>query len=82
PRGNYLANEHTSKYCRRESWNARYFGAQYPTASSVLPDKDLLERIDQDLQQILKNHWPKKLPGETINTMRKIAQDFRYRVDG
>jgi len=58
PRGNYLANAHTANYCRRESWNSRYFGANYPTASGALPDEDLVDRIERELQEILLHHQP------------------------
>jgi trimethylamine:corrinoid methyltransferase-like protein len=77
PRGNYLAHEHTARYCRRESWNARYFGANYPTASGVLPDEDLVERIDRELQEILLSHRPDPLPEETLQEMRSIRERFR-----
>jgi trimethylamine:corrinoid methyltransferase-like protein len=81
PRGNYLAHEHTAKYCRRESWNSRYFGARYPTASGDLCDEDLMERIDRELQEILLNHQPEALAQETIREMRSIAQKFRQSYD-
>jgi trimethylamine:corrinoid methyltransferase-like protein len=77
PRGNYLAQEHTAKYCRRETWNARYFGAHFPTASGGLPDEDLLERIDRELQGILLNHRPEALPETTLAEMQSIANRFR-----
>lgn len=79
PRGNYLAHEHTAKYCRRESWDSRYFGANLPTASGVLPDEDLVERIDRELQEILLNHTPETLAQETIGELRSIAEQFRQR---
>jgi len=77
PRGNYLANEHTAKHCRSESWNSRYFGAKYPLSSGVLPDEDLVERIDRELQEILQNHHPEELAHETLLKMRSIADEFR-----
>jgi trimethylamine:corrinoid methyltransferase-like protein len=77
PRGNYLAHEHTAKYCRRESWNARYFGANYPTASGTLPDEDLVDRIDREVQEILSTHRPEPLPDETLRRMKSIVEDFR-----
>jgi len=77
PRGNYLAHEHTAKYCRRESWNSRYFGAHFPTASGALRDEDLVERIDRELQEILLNHKPEALAQETIREMRSIAEKFK-----
>ncbi len=76
-RGNYLAQEHTSKYCRRENWNARYFGANYPVASGALPDHDLIERIDLDLQQILLNHKVKPLKDEIEQQLLTITNNFR-----
>ena len=48
PLGNYLANEHTVKYCRSESWNSRYFAANYPLSSGTLADEELVERIERD----------------------------------
>ena len=77
PRGNYLANEHTAKYCRRESWNSRYFGANYPTSSGGLPDEDLVERIERELQDILANHHPEVLAPEILRKMRSITDRFR-----
>jgi trimethylamine:corrinoid methyltransferase-like protein len=76
PRGNFLAHEHTAKYCRRESWDSRYFGAHFPTASGVLPDENLIERIDRDLQEILLNHKSDALARETVREMRSIAKKF------
>jgi trimethylamine:corrinoid methyltransferase-like protein len=77
PRGNYLAHEHTAKYCRRETWNARYLGARYPTASGGLPDEDLFERVDRELQEILRNHRPETLPDPIQEAMRSIRDEFR-----
>jgi trimethylamine--corrinoid protein Co-methyltransferase len=76
PRGNYLAHEHTAKYCRRETWNARYLGARYPTASGGLPNEDLFERIDRELQEVLRSHRPTPLPESTLNEMRAIQEKF------
>jgi len=77
PRGNYLANEHTARYCRREAWNSRYFGANYPTSSGGLRDEDLVERIDRELQGILLNHHPKALAPEVLLEMRSITDKFK-----
>jgi trimethylamine--corrinoid protein Co-methyltransferase len=76
PRGNYLAQEHTAKFCRREAWNARYFGANFPTASGVLADEDLVERIDRELQEILDNHRPEALSEQTLREMQSIREAF------
>jgi trimethylamine--corrinoid protein Co-methyltransferase len=77
PRGNYMANTHTAKYCRRETWNSRYFGAHYPTASGALRDEELIERIDRYLREILQNHHPRVLVPETLRKMQSITGKFR-----
>ncbi len=61
-RGNYLGDKHTAKHCRDNYWNSRYFGAAFPLSSSSIPDKELTERIDDDLREILANHQPAPLP--------------------
>ena len=82
PRGNYLANEHTANYCRRESWDSRYFGANYPISSGGLRDEDLVERIDRELQEILLSHQPVALAPEILREVRSIADRFRGRKAG
>jgi len=61
-RGFYLGDRHTAKHCRDNYWNSRYFGAAFPLSSSAIPDKDLIERIDDDLREILANHRPEPMP--------------------
>ncbi|MCP4091201.1 MAG: hypothetical protein GY746_15635, partial [Gammaproteobacteria bacterium] len=77
PRGNYLANEHTANYCRRESWDSQYFGASFPVSSTGFEAEDLVERIDRDLQKILLNYKPAALAPEILQEMHSIAQKFR-----
>jgi trimethylamine--corrinoid protein Co-methyltransferase len=61
-RGNYLAQRHTANHCRDNYWKSRYFGAKFPLSMSLIPDKDLMERIDDDLREILAEHQPEPLP--------------------
>jgi trimethylamine:corrinoid methyltransferase-like protein len=82
PRGNYLANVHTANYCRRELWESRYFGANYPISSGGLPDEDLVERIDGELQEILLSHQPVALAPEILRELRSIADRFRESETG
>ena len=62
PKGNYLAQPHTAKHCREGYWDSRYFGARLPLSTNNLPDRNLVERIDADLRQILAVHEPEPLP--------------------
>ncbi|MBW1844378.1 MAG: trimethylamine methyltransferase family protein [Deltaproteobacteria bacterium] len=81
PRGNYLAHPHTSKFCRAEVWDTRYFGAKQPLSTSVLPDLDLFERIDADLREILADHQPEPLSesirSEIASIQRSFAESYR-----
>lgn len=77
PRGDFIANQHSANYCRRESWDSRYFGAHYPVTSGGLPDEDLVERIDQELKEILENHHPEALEPQVAREIQSIADRFR-----
>ena len=79
PRGNYLAQSHTVAHCRDQRWHARYFGAHLPLSTSLRPDHDLLERIDEDLRNILATHSPALLPAETAAEIAGIQASFAAR---
>jgi len=74
PKGNYLAEPHSAKHCRDNYWKSRYFGAKFPLASGILPDKDLFERIDEDLREILAKHQPDPMP-EALRKQLGTIQD-------
>jgi trimethylamine:corrinoid methyltransferase-like protein len=76
PKGSYITEKHTAKHCRDNHWNSRYFGAQFPLRSRRLPDRDLIERIDDDLRQILANHHPEPLPEPTRKKLHAILEKF------
>ncbi len=76
PKGSYLATEHTVKHCRDNYWNTRYFGSQFSLSSSVVPDKELLERIDDDLREILANHRPEPMPDPIREKIHAILGRF------
>jgi trimethylamine:corrinoid methyltransferase-like protein len=76
PKGNYLAEPHSAKHCRDNYWKSRYFGAKFPLASGTLPDADLLERIDEDLREILAKHRPEPMPESLRKQLRTILEKF------
>jgi trimethylamine:corrinoid methyltransferase-like protein len=45
-------------------------------SSSRLPDKDLFERIDDDLREILANHQPEPLPEAIRAKIHSILGKF------
>ena len=75
-RGNYLAEKHTAKHCRDNYWKTRYFGAKFPLHSNLIPDKDLIERIDDDLREILANHQPDPMPDLIRKKIHAIFEKF------
>ena len=76
PKGNYLAQSHTATYCREDYWDSRYFGARLPLSNSPLPDKNLVQRIDTDLREILAVHEPEPLPDALRAQLGAILEKF------
>jgi trimethylamine:corrinoid methyltransferase-like protein len=76
PRGNYLALDHTASHCREHLWPTRYFGPHLPTRMSSLADRDLYERIDEDLRKILETHSVADLPAAVSDEMDAIRARF------
>ncbi len=76
PRGNYLVNQHTVDNCRKEYWIGNYLGPTMPLSTTILPDLDLVERIDQDLKKIIKNHKPEPLDPEILKKIAALQKNF------
>jgi trimethylamine:corrinoid methyltransferase-like protein len=76
PRGNYLALDHTASHCREQLWPTRYFGPHLPTRMGSLADRDLYERIDQDLRAMLDTHVVPDLPAGVLHAMDAIRARF------
>jgi trimethylamine--corrinoid protein Co-methyltransferase len=75
PKGNYLAQRHTAKHCKDNYWDSRYFGVNFPLASSSsVPDRELFERIDADLREILAVHRPEPMPEPVRKEIRAILE--------
>ncbi len=76
PRGNYLALDHTASHCREQLWQTRYFGPHLPTRMSGQADRDLYQRIDEDLRRILDTHTVPELPAAVLAEMDAIRARF------
>ena len=64
-------------HCRKNYWNSRYFGANFPRSNSpAIPDQELIERIDDDLREILATHRPEPLPEPVRKEIRAILGRF------
>jgi trimethylamine:corrinoid methyltransferase-like protein len=75
PRGQFLAEPHTVENCRTQVWDSRYLGANFPLSNNDLPDEDLLDRLDRDLQERLSAP-PPPLPDAAVMA---VAQDVLAR---
>jgi trimethylamine--corrinoid protein Co-methyltransferase len=77
PKGNYLGQRHTAVHCQENYWNSRYFGARFPRSNSpAIPDRELFERIDEDLREILATHRPEPLAEPLRKEIREILGRF------
>jgi trimethylamine--corrinoid protein Co-methyltransferase len=77
PKGNYLGQRHTAVHCQKNYWNSRYFGAKFPRSNSpAIADQELIERIDDDLREILATHCPEPLPAPIQKEVREILERF------
>lgn len=74
-RGNYLGQPHTARHCREHLWNSRYFGARLPVSAGLLPDEELMARIDGDVRTLL-GHRPAPLGAELEARLRDIREAF------
>jgi len=78
PRGQFLAEVHTVENCRTQIWDSRYLGANFPLSNNDLPDQDLIQRLELDLQSRLQQPPPPALdPG-----ILRHAQDVLARYAG
>jgi trimethylamine:corrinoid methyltransferase-like protein len=77
PRGNYLAHRHTVSHCRESLWHSRYFGPNLPLRTDGRPDRDLLQRIDDDLRELLSTHNPVPLDAGITAQFDDIREKFR-----
>jgi len=77
PKGSYLGQRHTALHCRENYWDSHYFGANFPRSNSpAIPDRELIERIDDDLREILATHRPEPLAEPVRKEIRAILGKF------
>lgn len=74
PRGNYLAHRHTASHCRDGLWSSRYFGPHLPLSTGTHADRELIERIDEDLRLRLDMPGPRPLGKALEDAMLDIVR--------
>ncbi len=76
PRGQFLAEPHTVENCRTQIWESRYLGANFPLSNNDLPDHDLIQRLDEDLQTRLQQPAPSALDPAVLTYAHEVLSRF------
>ncbi len=82
PRGQFLASQHTVDNCRAQVWKSRYFAANYPLSNNGLPDKDLIERLDEDLTVRRQKAAPPLPADHVMKKAHEVLSRFRCPEEG
>ena len=76
PRGDYLGQMHTAKYCRKEISPTKYLISRSFDTWQKEGKKDLKEIIDADLRNILATHKPEPLPVSVQKQLEAIVKKY------
>lgn len=72
PGGDFLAEMHTARHCRSELWKTKYFKSMSLEQWELDGEKSLLDRINEDLREILRTHRPEPLPDSMLNQIERV----------
>ena len=73
--GDFLAEMHTARHCRTEMYLPKYSNTMTHDAWVSHGSRDLIERIDDDLQNILETHRTEPLPPATKEKITAILKE-------
>ncbi|MGD9344497.1 MAG: trimethylamine methyltransferase family protein [Candidatus Aminicenantes bacterium] len=74
PGGNYLMEEHTLKYFKKETWYPPLFERKIYEKWEAEGQKTLTKRANERVLDILESHQPEPLPNNVHNKIRKIIE--------
>ena len=72
PGGHYLAHAHTLKHCRTAVWNSRLLAREPYETWQAKGEKDMAQRIQERLADILDNHQVPPLDDAVLARIREI----------
>ncbi|MCG8688799.1 MAG: trimethylamine methyltransferase family protein [Desulfobacterales bacterium] len=72
PGGHYLAHEHTLKHCRTAVWNSKLLAREPYESWEAKGSKDMAERIQEKLADILDNHEVPAIDDAVLARIREI----------
>lgn len=80
PGGNFLMEEHTLKYFKKETWYPELFERKLYEKWEQAGKKDLTQRANERVIDILENHKPEPLPADVQKKIKKIIEQAEEKV--
>ena len=74
PGGHFLEEDHTYNHFKRELWIPKLMTRSAYEDWQNQGAKDMATRIQEKLEDIVKNHGPPALPGKTLSALISIRQ--------
>ena len=74
PGGHFLQQDHTVEYLRKELWRSKLLTRQAYEDWEKGGSKDMYQRIQEKLGDIIENHQVPSLPAKTLASLERIKQ--------
>jgi trimethylamine--corrinoid protein Co-methyltransferase len=74
PGGHFLQQDHTVKHFRNELWRSKLLTRQSYVDWKAGGSKDMSERIQEKIQDIIENHRVPPLPDKTVAALNRIKE--------
>ncbi|MCF8092844.1 MAG: trimethylamine methyltransferase family protein, partial [Desulfotignum sp.] len=74
PGGHFLAHRHTVDHCRTAVWGSKLLAREPYETWQAKGEKEIAQRIQERLADILDNHKVADLPGNVLAQMAKIRE--------
>ncbi|MGD8624197.1 MAG: trimethylamine methyltransferase family protein [Anaerolineae bacterium] len=74
PGGNFLQEKHTVRHFRDELWIPELLTREHYDVWDQAGAKDMGQRVQERVHQILEEHEPPPLPGETVETLAALRR--------
>ncbi|RKX97389.1 MAG: trimethylamine methyltransferase [Spirochaetes bacterium] len=80
PGGNFLAEDHTIKYFKTETWYPDLFAREVYDNWAMKGEKTLTQKANEKVIDILENYEPEPLPENVQKKIREIIQRAENRI--
>jgi trimethylamine--corrinoid protein Co-methyltransferase len=82
PGGHFLQEDHTVAHLRKELWRSKLLTRQAYDDWEKDGSKDMYQRIQEKLKDIIENHQVPPLPGKTVTALRRIKRKGEKELSG